>query len=81
MRTVHTEPTPVGWLKVGDRLMFDYRDSGAKRPYFRDVTDTYSAGRIGLDGMWSNCSEWSKYPLVVSDHSETSLFAPDGALF
>ncbi len=74
MRTVHTEPTPVTMLRDGD--LVDLGD-GKLLPVSGQWVD--GVIRVGPLMLYRLRSE--RLDLVVSDHSETSLFAPDGALF
>ncbi len=78
MRTVHTEPTPVGWLKPGDRIVFAFQPL------------TVQEVEISESRVWVRCDCGTilgpffrdyRAQMVVSDHEAPALFAPEGALF
>ncbi len=85
MRTVHTEPTPVGWLKPGDRIAY-----GTSAATGRLCELTVQEVEIKESRVWVRCDCGTilgpffrdyRVQMVVSDHSEASLFAPEGTLF
>ncbi len=89
MRTVHTELVQARRLAVGDSIVATKPSDGTMLPHaIVSIGETRLGGpegpnlAVGVECGWTIfLAPGSIVPIVVSDHSESSLFAPDGALF